>query len=119
MTADDTLEREIAELEAALAAPMRDARPEPRLAFTADLDRRVTAGFPRRRRRLPSLAVPGLALSGAAAAVIAVVALTGGGGGRGSTPAMDSAGGGSSVSGATAQQDKAAPSIAAPAPPAG
>ena len=64
MTADDRLDpvvaRELEELEAAFAADLADARPEPTLAFTTDLDARAAAGFPRRR---PFAVVPGNAAS--------------------------------------------------------
>jgi Domain of unknown function (DUF4349) len=129
MTADDTLDpvvaRELEELEAAFAAPLRDAKPEPTLAFTTELDRRAAAGFPRRRRRrVPSLAVPGLALSGVAAALVVVAVLSGG------NPSMDASSGGASSAAPQAVQEDAAksgdseasgpsPSLASPVPPAG
>ena len=61
---------------------VRDARPRPREAFTAALDARVAAGFPRekkRRRRLPSLPRPRVlypALGLAATAIVALVLAT-------------------------------------------
>jgi len=67
---------------AELARLVRDARPRPREAFTAALDARVAAGFPRekkRRRRLPSLPRPRVlypALGLAATAIVALVLAT-------------------------------------------
>src|SRR6185437_9689959 len=77
---------------AELARLVRDARPRPREAFTAALDARVAAGFPRekqQRRRLPSLPRPRVlypALGLAATAIVALVlatSLLGGGAGTG------------------------------------
>jgi hypothetical protein len=79
---------------------VRDARPRPREAFTAALDARVAAGFPRekkRRRRLPSLPRPRVlypALGLAATAIVALVlatSLLGSGAGNGTPPAHRSA----------------------------
>jgi hypothetical protein len=67
---------------AELARLLRDARPRPREAFTAALDARVAAGFPRekkQRRRLPSLPRPRVlypALGLAATAIVALVLAT-------------------------------------------
>jgi hypothetical protein len=67
---------------AELARLVRDARPRPREAFTAALDARVAAGFPRekkQRRRLPSLPRPRVlypALGLAATAIVALVLAT-------------------------------------------
>ena len=77
---------------AVLGRLVRDARPRPRETFTAALDARVAAGFPRekkRRRRLPSLPKPRVlypALGLAATAIVALVlatSLLGGGAGSG------------------------------------
>jgi hypothetical protein len=128
MTADDTLDpviaRELEELEAALAAPLRDIRPEPDIIFTRELDARAAAGFPRRRRRVrlpkPSLLAPGLALSGVCAVLIAVAVTSSGGpdstsSSSGFAPQRDSA---KSAAGATAQSQSQSQSqsIAPPAP---
>ena len=67
---------------AELGRLVRDARPRPREAFTAALDARVAAGFPRekkQRRRLPSLPRPRVlypALGLAATAIVALVLAT-------------------------------------------
>ena len=67
---------------AELARLVRDACPRPREAFTAALDARVAAGFPRekkQRRRLPSLPRPRVlypALGLAATAIVALVLAT-------------------------------------------
>ena len=67
---------------AELARLLRDARPRPREAFTAALDARVAAGFPReekRRRHLPWLPSPRVlypALGLAATAIVALVLAT-------------------------------------------
>ena len=63
---------------AELARLVRDARPRPREAFTAALDARVAAGFPRekkRRPRLPSLLRPRVLYPALGLAATAIVVL--------------------------------------------
>src|SRR5918994_4453952 len=75
------MERELAELEAALAPIIRDERPEPREAWAARMDRRMQAEFkaapaprPSRGRRWSQLLLSGPAFGTvAAAALIAVL----------------------------------------------
>src|SRR5437868_14780387 len=85
-------------LEAELAPLLAAEKPTPRPEFVRELDERVAARFPRRKRRSrwtaalwrPQLAVAAGAL---AAAVIAIVVVSGsnsgGGGGNGRTVALD------------------------------
>src|SRR4051794_40300497 len=131
MTADDALtpqaRRELEAMEAALAGrpvepeltelgvlalALRDGRPQPRPAFTRDLDARAAAGFPRPRRlgalrqRFPSsmLLVPGTVLAAVAAlaVTVAIVASSGppGGGSAGSSAAGGESAAPSTVPGA-------------------
>jgi hypothetical protein len=119
------MERELAELEAALAPILRDERPEPRDAWAARMDRLVEAEFkaaaaprPSRGRRWSQLLLSGPAFGTVAAALlIAVVVvayqsrtdeldtLSGGGGQQ--IAGEESAGGGGR--GATSAADSAAP----------
>src|SRR5215207_6354843 len=117
------MERELAELEAALAPIVRDARHEPRPEYVQRLDRRVRTGSwqePRparaRRRWQPLLSLPALGTVAAAVLVVVlVVSYEGGsrdemastGATRGGASA-EVAGGGSG--GATAAEDSAAQS---------
>jgi hypothetical protein len=73
-TADDPRERELQELALAIQADS----PEPRPVFAAQLDRRVSDGFPKPRRALPRFLLPTLAAA-TAAVVVAVVAISSGG----------------------------------------
>src|SRR5688500_19091995 len=83
------MERELAELEAALAPVMRETRPAPDDDWVRRMDRLMAAEFridavprPRRGRRWTQLLLSGPALGAAAAAaliVALVIALPGGG----------------------------------------
>jgi hypothetical protein len=100
-----------------LALALREERPDPRPAFTRDLDSRAAAGFPRRRRlaalreklRAAPMLVPGTALAGliAFAVVVSVVS------GPQERFSSDGAGGGS-VATQEAEPTEDAPPPAAP-----
>jgi hypothetical protein len=101
---------------AELALLLRDDRPEPTLAWTTNLDRRVAARFPAKPRRRPRLRLgtwwkPAAAVSAFVLPLVIAIALSGGGsddslsvgdGGGGGGVSSDSAG--SSSAGATAEQ---------------
>lgn len=114
---DPDTAREI-DLLAGELAPLA-ARPEPRPEWTRELDARVAAGFPRRRRPRPRLSFGFLTpvLAPVAAVLILVVVLTNLSGGSPST--SSSGAGGSAGGGATGSSESArsTPSDAAPAPP--
>lgn len=99
-----------------LALAVRDESPEPAAEFTAAMDRRVAAGFPRPSRfsrlrlpRVPPLRIAQLGLGSAFAAVVVGAVLLGGGGG-GDDEAGESAGGGggdAAVQSAPGQRERA------------
>src|SRR3954447_9827882 len=117
MTADDALtpqtRRELEAMDAALAGrpvepelteigalalALRDGRPDPRPAFTRDLDARAAAGFPRRRRfRVPRpshpVLIPGTALAAVAALIVTVAVVSSGSDPDSGSSAGSSAGG--------------------------
>src|SRR6185295_3449413 len=83
---------------AELALLLRDDRPQPTLAFTTHLDRRVEAGFPARPKKRRDWhwlrqAVPVVALLAIIAPIVVLGTLSNGGDDSGASPA--SAGGGS------------------------
>jgi hypothetical protein len=84
---------------AELALLLRDDRPEPTAAWTAQLDRRVAAGFPARPRKprfqwLYGQAAPVVAIRLLVAIPITLAATLGGGSGSGDSASSSSGGGG-------------------------
>src|SRR5215207_7589353 len=125
------MERELAELEAALAPVMRDLRTEPRPEFVHRLDRNVRTGSwhaprPSRGRRWSQLLLSGPALGTAAAALLValVIAMPKGGGGDeeaasgGSVAAQESGGGSAGAAAADAGARQSAEDSAGVSPDA-
>src|SRR5688500_8302837 len=117
------MERELAELEAALAPDLREARPEPRDAWVRRMDAMMAAEFeaaamprPSRGRRWAQLLLTAPALGTAAAAALIVVLVfshQGGGtddsdSGGGGAVAMEESGGGGGATASSAPSGGAA-----------
>jgi Domain of unknown function (DUF4349) len=116
-------------LEAELAPLLAAEKPAPRPEFVRELDARVAARFPRRKRRSRWTAAlwrpqVGIGAAALAAAVIAIVVVTGSGGGGGNAntalldraPSVKSAAPSAGAGGSAQSRTESAPSAASAAP---
>jgi hypothetical protein len=104
---------------AELALLLRDDRPQPTLAFTTHLDRRVEAGFPARPKKKRDWhwlrqAVPVVALVAIIAPIVVLGALNSDGGGDSGSSAGSSGGSSAGDASTVTERSERAPRLAAP-----